>query len=144
MTESAKKINVPPVELYFPEEDRASVAQKITEMLGSGQLTLGVLGREFEKRFAALTGADYAVAVSSGTSAIEITLRILEVAGKDVLIPTNTFFATAAAVVHAGGNPVFVDINPDTLALSLEQLERRLTPRTVGVILVHVAGLVSD
>lgn len=144
MIESAKKINVPPVELYFPEEDRASVAQKITEMLGSGQLTLGVLGREFENRFAALAGADYAVAVSSGTSAIEITLRILEVAGKDVLVPTNTFFATAAAVVHAGGNPVFVDINPDTLALSLEQLEKRLTPRTVGVILVHVAGLVSD
>jgi len=136
-------MNIPPVRPYFPEEDRNWVAEKIKEMLTSGQLTLGALGRELEQKFAKYTGAPYAVAVNSGTAALEIPLRILDVAGKDVLVPTNTFFATAAAVVHAGGNPVFIDMNPETFALSVEQLEKRLTPKTVGVILVHIAGLVS-
>ncbi|MDO8526438.1 MAG: DegT/DnrJ/EryC1/StrS family aminotransferase [Deltaproteobacteria bacterium] len=137
------KMNIPPVKAYFPEEDKNWVAEKIKEMLGSGMLTLGALGKEFEKEFAAFTGAQYAVAVNSGTSAIEIPLRVLDIAGKDVLVPTNTFFATAAAVVHAGGNPVFVDMNPETFAISTAELEKRLTPKTAGVILVHIAGLVS-
>ncbi|MDO8519364.1 MAG: DegT/DnrJ/EryC1/StrS family aminotransferase [Deltaproteobacteria bacterium] len=137
------KMNIPPVKAYFPEEDKNWVAEKVREMLGSGQLTLGALGKEFEQKFAAFTGAQYAVAVNSGTSAIEIPLRVLDVAGKDVLVPTNTFFATAAAVVHAGGNPVFVDMNPETFAISPEQLEKRITPKTAGVVLVHIAGLVS-
>ena len=140
---SQTKMNIPPVKAYFPEEDRNWVASKINEMLTTGQLTLGALGREFEKEFAAFTGAQYAIAVNSGTSAIEIPLRVLDVAGKDVLVPTNTFFATGAAVVHAGGNPVFVDMNPETFAISPEQLEKKLTPKTVGVVLVHIAGLVS-
>ncbi len=128
---------------YFPEEDKEWVASKIKEMLSTGILTLGALGKEFEKEFAAFVGTQYAVAVNSGTSSIEIPLRILDVAGKDVLVPTNTFFATAAAVVHAGANPVFVDMNPETFAVSPELLEKRLTPRTAGVVLVHIAGLVS-
>ncbi len=140
----AKKMNIPPVKPYFPEEDKNWVAEKIREILSSGQLTLGSLGREFEHKFAEFTGAEYAVSVNSGTSAIEIPLRILNVMGKEVLVPTNTFFATAAAVVHAGGSPVFVDMDPETFALSLEQLEKRLSQKTVGVILVHIAGIVSE
>ena len=137
------KMNIPPVKPYFPEEDKEWVAGKVKEMLGTGMLTLNALGKEFEKEFAAFVGAQYAVAVNSGTSSIEIPLRILDVAGKDVLVPTNTFFATAAAVVHAGGNPVFVDMNPETFAVSPELLEKRLTKKTAGVILVHIAGLIS-
>ncbi|MDZ4224893.1 MAG: DegT/DnrJ/EryC1/StrS family aminotransferase, partial [bacterium] len=137
------KINVPPVKPYFPEEDKEWVAGKIKEMLSTGMLTLGALGKEFEKEFAAFVGTQYAVAVNSGTSSIEIPLRILDVAGKDVLVPTNTFFATAAAVVHAQANPVFVDMNPETFAVSPELLEKRLTPKTAGVVLVHIAGLIS-
>lgn len=137
------KMNIPPVKLYFPEEDKRWVSQKIEEMLTTGQLTLGALGKELEKEFAQFVGCPYAVAVNSGTSSIEIPLRILGVEGKDVLVPTNTFFATAAAVVHAGGKPVFVDMDPETFALSLEDLEKRLTRNTVGVVLVHIAGLVG-
>ena len=136
-------MNIPPVKAYFPEEDRKWVLEKMDQMLQSGQLTLGVLGKEFEQLFTKLSGAQYAVAVNSGTSAIEIPLRILDVKGRDVLVPTNTFFATAAAVVHAGGNPVFVDMNPETFAISPEELEKRVTPNTIGVVMVHIAGLVS-
>lgn len=137
-------INIPPVKAYFPDEDRKWIAAQIEEMLATGQLTLGKWGRAFEEEFAKRTGAQYAVAVNSGTSSIEIPLRVLDVAGKDVLVPTNTFFATAAAVVHAGGRPVFVDMDPEDFALSLQDMERRLTPKTVGVILVHIAGLISQ
>lgn len=136
-------MNIPAFKPFFSDEDKEWVASKIKEILTTGQLTLGSLGKEFEKKFCEITGAQYAVAVNSGTSAIEIPLRILDVAGKDVLVPTNTFFATAAAVVHAGGRPVFVDMNPETFAISPAELEKRLTPKTAGVILVHIAGLVS-
>ena len=134
----------PPVKAYFPEEDRKWVASQIEAMLTTGQLTLGKLGQTFEEEFAKLTGAQHAVAVGSGTEAIEIPLRILGVEGKDVLVPTNTFFATAAAVVHAGGRPVFVDADANDFAISISSLEKQLTPNTVGVILVHIAGIVSE
>src|SRR5262249_53486204 len=112
-------------------------------VLASGQLTLGRYGAEFERRFAALVGTRHAVAVNSGTSALEIVLRILGVEGKDVLVPTNTFFATAAAVVHAGGRPVLVDMDPETFGVRPEGLERALTARTAGMVAVHIGGLVS-
>lgn len=134
---------IPPVKAYFPEEDRKWITAQIDGMLTTGQLTLGKLGQTFEEEFAKLSGADYAVAVGSGTEAIEIPLRILGVEGKDVLVPTNTFFATAAAVVHAGGRPVFVDCDANDFAISISSLEKQITPNTVGVILVHIAGIVS-
>jgi perosamine synthetase len=134
---------VPAARIQFLAEDRAWIAERIQEVLASGQLTLGKYGAEFEKAFAALCGTRHAVAVSSGTSALEIILRGLDVAGRDVVVPTNTFFATAAAVVHAGGRPVFVDLDPESFAIRPEDVERVLTPRTAGIVVVHIGGLVT-
>lgn len=136
-------MNIPPVKPYFPEEDRRWVLNAIDESMQSGMLTLNKYGKEFEAEFGKVVGAKYAVAVNSGTSSLEIPLRILDVAGKDVLVPTDTFFATAAAVVHAGGNPIFVDMDAEDFAISLKDAEKRITPNTVGLIWVHIAGLVS-
>jgi perosamine synthetase len=135
---------VPAARIQFLPEDRAWIAERIQEVLASGQLTLGRYGAEFETRFAALCGTRHAVAVNSGTSALEIILRALGVEGRDVLVPTNTFFATAAAVVHAGGRPVLVDMDPASFGVSPEEVERRLTPGTVGIVAVHIGGLVSE
>lgn len=134
---------VPAARVQFLAEDRAWIAERITEVLASGQLTLGRYGAEFERAFARLCGARHAVAVNSGTSALEIVLRTLDVAGRDVIVPTNTFFATAAAVVHAGGRPVFADLDPESFALGPEAVEQALTPRTAGIVLVHIGGLVT-
>jgi len=134
---------VPAARIQFLPEDRAWIAERIQEVLASGQLTLGRYGAEFERRFAALCGTKYAVAVNSGTSALEIILRALGVEGRDVLVPTNTFFATAAAVLHAGGRPVLVDMDPESFGISPEEVERRLTPKTAGIVAVHIGGLVS-
>jgi dTDP-4-amino-4,6-dideoxygalactose transaminase len=65
------------------------------------------------------------------------------VQGREVLVPTNTFFATPAAVLHAGGRPRFVDADASTFGVSLEGIRQRLTPSTVGVIVVHIGGIVS-
>jgi perosamine synthetase len=141
MPESFKQI--PAARIQFLPADRAWIAERIQEVLASGQLTLGRYGAEFEQKWAAFCGVPHAVAVNSGTSSLEIILRYLGIAGKDVLVPTNTFFATAAAVVHAGGNPVLVDMDPESFAMSPEVMEKKLTPATVAVVMVHVGGLVS-
>jgi perosamine synthetase len=140
----APERTVPAARIQFLPEDRAWIAERIQEVLASGQLTLGRWGAEFERRFAALCGTRHAIAVNSGTSALEIILRVLGVAGRDVLVPTNTFFATAAAVVHAGGRPVLLDMDPDSFGVRPEDVERALTPATAGLVVVHIGGLVSS
>src|SRR5512137_673915 len=134
---------VPAARIQFLPEDRAWIADRIQEVLSTGQLTLGKYGSEFEKQFAISCGVPHAVAVNSGTSSLEIILRTLGVGGKDVLVPTNTFFATAAAVVHAGANPILVDMDPESFAVCPEDVEKKLTPDTAAVIVVHIGGLIS-
>jgi perosamine synthetase len=136
-------IQVPAAKIQFLPEDRTWIADKIQEVLASGQLTLGKYGAEFEKEFAKLCGVRFGIAVNSGTSSIEIMLRSLGVAGKKVIVPTNTFFATAAAVVHAGGIPVLADMDPDSFSLSPETVKQVLTPDTAGIVVVHIGGIVS-
>ena len=115
----------------------------IDQSLRDGSLTLGPRTREFEEAFALRHNVPHAIAVSSGTSALEIIFRTLAVEGREVIIPTNTFFATAAAAVHAGAIPCLADISPETLALSPETLEVALTPRTAVVVLVHIGGFIT-
>lgn len=129
--------------IYFPEDDRKQILYRIDQALSTGQLTLGKYGEEFEERFAAYVGTKFAVAVNSGTGSLEIPLRILGVEGKTVLVPTNTFFATPAAVLHAGGKIRFVDADPATFSLDVKSLKPSITPDTVGVIVVHIGGIVT-
>ena len=143
MDKQDPKFPIPAAKIQFLPEDRAWIAERLQEILETGQLTLGKYGTQFEERFAQLCGCRYAVSVSSGTSALEIILRVLGIEGKDVLVPTNTFFATAAAVVHAGGRPVLVEMDPESFAIRPEDVERCLTPKTVGIIVVHIGGIIS-
>ena len=92
-------MRVPAAAISFPDEDREWILSQIDESLRSGQLTLGQIGRQLEAEFAAAHDVAHAVSVSSGTSAVEIPLRVLECKGKEVLVQANTFFATAAAAV---------------------------------------------
>lgn len=136
-------IQVPAAKIQFLPEDRAWIADRIQEVLASGQLTLGTYGAEFEKEFARLCGARHGIAVNSGTSSLEIILRTLGIEGKRVIVPTNTFFATAAAVVHAGGIPVLADMDPESFALSPDTVAACLTPDTAGIVVVHIGGIIS-
>ncbi len=134
---------VPPTRIDFTPEDQEWIANRIKDVLASGRLTLGAFGEQFEREFTNLTGSRHAIAVNSGTASLEIMLRAMDVAGKDVLVPANTFFATASAVIGAGGRPVLMDTDVATLSTSLDEIKRRLTPETAGIMIVHIAGIIT-
>ncbi len=140
-------MRVPAAAISFPEQDREEILRQIDECLRSGQLTLGEIGKELEGEFAAAHGARHAVGVSSGTSAIEIPLRVLLQSAPsgtgEVLVQTNTFFATAAATIASGARIRFVDCDPATMAMSPAALEAAIGPDTVGIVVVHIGGLVT-
>jgi perosamine synthetase len=136
-------VNVPAARIVFSDDDRAAILAMVDQSLSTGALTLGPFTRELEDGFRARHDAPHAVAVSSGTSALEIILRAIGVEGREVVVPTNTFFATAAAVIHAGGTPRFADVAPDTLALSASTVEAALGEDTAGVVLVHIGGVIT-
>jgi dTDP-4-amino-4,6-dideoxygalactose transaminase len=135
------EMNIPAAKIYFPEEDRGEILEKIGEVLETGQLTLGKYGREFEEKFAAYIGTKYAIAVNSGTSALEISLSALDVKGHSVIVPTNTFFATPASVIHAGGKVIFADVT-ENLCIDPESVKEKIRDDTRGLIVVHIGGII--
>ena len=107
-----------------------------------------ILGREveaFERAFAGYVGAEFCVGVNSGTAAIQLAVTACGVRpGDEVIVPANTFFATAEAVSTAGAVPVFVDCDADSSNIAAGQIERAVTPRTRAVIPVHLYGRPAD
>jgi len=138
-----EKKSIPPVKIHFSADDRAWILSKIDQTLARGSLSLGPVTQEFETTFAAYCGTKHAVAVSSGTAALEIIFRGLSLPGHEVLIPTNTFFATPAAAVHAGLRVKFIDMDPTFLAPTPEMIEAAITPATKAVVIVHIGGHIT-
>lgn len=136
------KKEVPGFRFEIDSAELSAVMSTLERVVRSGRLTLGDEGRQFEDEFARTIGVQHACAVSSGTSALEIALRIFGVRAREVLVPANTFFATAAAVVHAGGRPRFVDCNPKTLSVDLVSVRKTWTQTCAGLIVVHIGGAV--
>jgi dTDP-4-amino-4,6-dideoxygalactose transaminase len=136
-------MQIPPVKIEFSLEDRAEVLRRIDLSLSSGQIAQGANVREFEETFARYTGVKHAVAVSSGGAAIEVAMRLIDVKNKEVIVPTNTFAATATGVLLAGGRVRFADVDATTFSLSLSTLQAAVTPATVGVIIVHIGGIIT-
>lgn len=108
-------------------------------------LTNHSLVREFEKQLSTFCGLSWSIATASGTSALECTLKALNVAGKKVIIPTNTFIATATAVLNAGAIPVILDVEPEYFSLCPDSLEQALEEfkDVAAVVTVHIGGLIS-
>ena len=118
----------------------------VVEVLKSGKTNYwsGPHGQLFEAEFAAYTGAKHALAVSNGTTALEVALFAIHNLGAEVIVPCRTFMATASSVVTAGMTPVLADIDPKTLNVTVETLEARRTANTLAVIAVHYGGLPCD
>ena len=136
-------MRVPPAKIHIPEEDRRQILQSIDECLASGQLTLGKHGAAFEEAFARTAGTTHAIATSSGTSALEIIFRAIEVAGGEVIVPANTFFATPAAVIHAGGTVRFAECDPQTFSVDVDHVRSLIGARTRAVVVVHIGGIIT-
>ncbi len=122
----------------------------VAEVLRSGRLTTGnPLGgpkvREFEQLFREFVGVNHAVAVSSGTAALYAALLAFEVGpGDEVIVPSFTFVATANVVLMVGAKPVFADIDLNTYNIDVEDVRKKITPRTKAIIPVHLYGLPAD
>jgi perosamine synthetase len=105
----------------------------------------GAFVDRFEREFAAFAATRAAISVSNGTAALHLLLATLELGRRDeVIVPSLTFIATANAVSYLGGRPVFVDVDPLTWCLDPAAVERSVTPRTKGIIAVHLYGHPAD
>jgi dTDP-4-amino-4,6-dideoxygalactose transaminase len=119
--------------------------EAFARVLRSGHFILGPEVERFEKAVAEFTGAKHALGVSSGTDAILLALMALGLGpGDEVLCPSFTFFATAGCVARVGAKPIFVDSDPVTFNLDVDDAERRITPRTKAIIPVHLFGQAAE
>jgi dTDP-3-amino-2,3,6-trideoxy-4-keto-D-glucose/dTDP-3-amino-3,4,6-trideoxy-alpha-D-glucose/dTDP-2,6-dideoxy-D-kanosamine transaminase len=123
------------------EQERDEVAEAMELVFGSGRLILGQRVKEFEEQFADYCGVGHGVGVNSGTDALFLGLKAIDVGeGDEVVTVANTAVPTVAAIVSTGATPRFVDIDPDTYLMDVEQLEAAVTPKTKCILPVHLFG----
>lgn len=134
-------------ELRWPQHE-ADEIQAVTAVLESGRVNSLVHGeqtRAFERDFASYCGVPHAVAVSNGTTALELALRTLGIGpGDEVIVPARSFFATVACVIAVGATPAFADIDPVSQTIDVASARSLISPRTRAVICVHLAGWPCD
>jgi len=134
-----------PFNALVPGGDAGAVAVAITRVVASGWYILGPEVEAFEAEFAAACGAPHAVGVGTGTDAITLILRALDIGpGDEVITPPLSAAYSALAVMMAGARPVFADIDPERLTLDPAAVERAITPETRAVLPVHLYGQPAD
>jgi len=140
------QVRVPLVDLkaqYLQIRDEVHAA--LDRVMETTSFSLGWAVREFEEAFAAHHGAAYCVATSSGTSALHVALLAMGVgAGDEVIVPVNTFIATAEAVAYCGARPVFVDMSDEDFCIDPGKIGEAVTAKTKAVIPVHLYGQPSQ
>lgn len=138
--------SIPPLDLtqqYKLISDEIGAA--VSEVLASGQYINGAIVDRFEQEFAAYIGSQECIACNSGTDALYLALRALEIgAGDEVITTPFTFFATTETITAVGATPVFVDIDPATFNLDIDQIESAISPRTKAIMPVHLFGMPVD
>ncbi|MCE9545024.1 MAG: aminotransferase class I/II-fold pyridoxal phosphate-dependent enzyme, partial [Planctomycetia bacterium] len=138
-------IRVPYVNLALQHAPlREELLAAAAEVIDSGKFILGPQLGEFERQFAKVCGVRNAVGVRSGTAALELALRALDIgAGDEVITAPNSFIATASAIALVGAKPVFVDVRDD-YNMDAGKIEAAITPRTRAIMPVHLTGRPAD
>jgi len=114
--------------------------EAVAEVLRSGWIGLGPKTEEFARKFAAYIGTKHAVALNSGTAALQLALNVLGINSGEVITSPLTFISTAQVILYNQAQPVFADIQEDTLNLDPEDIKRKITPETKAIIPVHYGG----
>lgn len=128
---------------YFPPEEQEWLQRELVEIL-NGKLSAGPRVTKFEQEFAAYCNVSHGVAFPNCTASLETALVALGVgAGDEVLVPAQSFIATAMVVYLAGALPVFTEVSGSTFAMDFDDAWSRITDRTKGAIVVHFAGLIA-
>lgn len=136
--------NIPATKPTFDKQDINHISKEFKKILeGKSFLSQGKFAEQFEEEFSEFIGTKYAVSCNSGTSALELIFRGLEIKNKEVILPSNTFIATANAIINAGGIPVFADCNKD-MCLDYEKTIKLVSKKTIAICHVHIGGLISE
>jgi len=124
---------------------KKDIDSAVQTVLESGHFILGPVVSRFEESAAAYLDVKHAVGLASGTDALALALRALDIGpGDEVIIPSYTFFATAGAVMSVGARPVFVDIDPETYQIDVARIKQHITHATKAIIPVHLYGHPSE
>ena len=146
MSESQRPVSVPFLDLgSMHREVDAEVQKSFADAIQAGAFVGGAAVEAFERQFAEYCDSPHCVGVANGTDALVLILRGLGVGpGDEVIVPTNTFIATAAAVALVGATPVFVDVEPGRLLMTADSVAAHVSPRTAAMIVVHLYGQVAE
>src|SRR3989344_459908 len=126
-------------------DNKKEIDNAISKVINSAQFILGKEDDEFEKEFARLIGVKFAISVGSGLSALELGIKSLNLGkGDEILVPVNSFIASALAVSLTGATPVLVDCMEDTFNIDVKKAEKAITKRTKAIMPVHLYGQVAD
>jgi dTDP-4-amino-4,6-dideoxygalactose transaminase len=144
--EPLKIMQIPFVDLKLQYKNlKPEIDQAIGPVLENAQYILGPAVESFEKNFADFLGVGHVIGVSSGTDALYLVLRALDIGeGDEVIIPPNTFIATAEAISMAGAAPVFVDVEEKAFNIDIDKIEEKITSRTKAIMPVHLTGQAVD
>ena len=124
---------------------RDELDSAILKVVGETAFVAGRYATAFETEFASYAGTENCVAVGNGTDALEIGLQAIGIGpGDEVIVPANTFIATAEGVSNIGATPLFVDIEPSTYNIDPASIEEKITPKTKAIIAVHLYGLPAE
>ena len=132
---------IPIAKPYLGKEE----AQSAYDTILTGWITQGPRVAEFEQKFAAYTGAAHAVALSNCTTALHLAMIVAGVGpGDEVICPSMSYIATANSIKYTGATPVFAEVDPVTYNLDPKDAERKITPRTKAILIVHQIGMPAD
>tara|TARA_Y100000590_G_C14955057_1_gene726418 strand:- start:13 stop:477 length:465 start_codon:yes stop_codon:yes gene_type:complete len=137
-------MKIPIFKLQFENKFIKLFQKNSKKILSSDALSEGNFVKKFENKFKKFVRSKFAIAVSSGTSALETAFRAIDIAGKEVIIPTNTFFGTSIPIIRAGGKFLLCDQDKNGTGLDIKKFEKMITKKTKVVCLVHIGGIISE
>lgn len=136
-------MEVPILKIPFDEANADFICDELRQMLLEGRLAMGDHTRAFESAFADFCGVPHALGCGSGTAALELICRALDLEGGSVAVPANTFMATALAPLSVGARIILVDCDPRYFQMCPSDLSRKMRSDTRAVILTHIGGFIS-
>ncbi|AGB04697.1 putative PLP-dependent enzyme possibly involved in cell wall biogenesis [Aciduliprofundum sp. MAR08-339] len=131
---------IPIAKPWIGEEEK----REVEKVLDSGMLAYGEWVKRFEKEFAEYIGVKHALSTTNGTQALILALEAIGVRGREVLVPSFTFIASATSIIRAGGKPVFVDVDERTFNIDPEDVRKKITPNTKAIMPVHLYGQAAN
>jgi perosamine synthetase len=130
-------MDIPICKMYMDDEIKKSV----NAVLDSGIFINGSQAKLFEKEFAEYIGVKRGVSVTSGTSALFIVFMYMNLQpGDEVIVPSHTFIASISQAVFFGAKPIFVEVDPKTYVMHIEDVKKKITPKTRAIVAVHLYG----